>query len=131
VIAAASHPLCARAAVDYMELLALPWTMPPEEAEPRKKFEALVRRLGAQPPDVIVETRSPSTTKAIVAQTRILGWLPEPLFAAEQAAGLIRPLACEALTLPRRFFVYRRRRNFMAPPLVEFLAALQGAVDGA
>jgi DNA-binding transcriptional LysR family regulator len=126
VIAAASHPLCARAVLEHPALLALPWTMPPAEAEPRKKFEALVRSLGATPPDVVVETRSPSTTKAIVAQTRILGWLPEPLFAAEQAAGLIRPLPCAALTLPRRFFVYRRRRNFMAPPLVEFLAALRG-----
>jgi hypothetical protein len=29
--------------------------------------------------------------------------------------------------LPRRFFVYRRRRNFMAPPLQQFLQAAEMA----
>jgi hypothetical protein len=29
------------------------------------------------------------------------------------------------MTLPRRFVVYRRRRNFMAPPLQQFLRALR------
>jgi DNA-binding transcriptional LysR family regulator len=125
VIAAASHPLQRKGLLELTELLALPWVMPQPDAEPRKKFDALIYRLGVEPPSVIVETRSPSTTKAIVAQTHFLGWLPEPLFAAEQAAGLIRPLHCPELTLARRFFVYRRRRNFMSPPLAEFLNALR------
>lgn len=125
VIAAATHPLHQRSAVPLAELLELPWVMPSVDAEPRKRFDALILRLGATPPRVAVETRSPSTIKAVVAQTKFLGWLPEPLFAAEQAAGLIRTLPCEELILPRRFFVYRRRRNFMPPPLVEFLQALQ------
>jgi DNA-binding transcriptional LysR family regulator len=107
------------------DLLQLPWVMPSSYAEPRKRFDALVQRLGAKPPPVAVETRSPSTIKAIVAQTGLLGWLPEPLFAAEQAAGLIRTVRCDELVLPRRFFVYRRRRNFMAPPLQQFLQAPQ------
>jgi DNA-binding transcriptional LysR family regulator len=99
--------------------------MPSADAEPRKRFDALVHRLGGKLPIVAVETRSPSPIKAIVAQTKLLGWLPEPLFAAEQAAGLIRPVRCDELVMPRRFFVYRRRRNFMAPPLQQFLQALQ------
>jgi DNA-binding transcriptional LysR family regulator len=99
--------------------------MPSSDAEPRRLFNALIRQLGAEPPRVAVETRSPSTIKAVVAQTRFLGWLPEPLFAAEQAAGLIRTVRCDEMVLPRRFFVYRRRRNFMAPPLQQFLQALQ------
>ena len=74
---------------------------------------------------LIVCQNSVPGASGIVAQTKLLGWLPEPLFAAEQAAGPIRPVRCDELVLPRRFFVYRRRRNFMAPPLQQFLQALQ------
>lgn len=125
VIASAFHPLHERRKVALAELLELPWVMPSSDAEPRKRFDSLIQRLGAKPPRVAVETRSPSTIKAVVAQTRFLGWLPEPLFAAEQGAGLIRTIRCDELVLPRRFFIYRRRRNFMAPPLQQFLQALQ------
>ncbi|HEY7641338.1 MAG TPA: LysR family transcriptional regulator [Steroidobacteraceae bacterium] len=125
VIASATNPLHERRKVPLAELLEMPWAMPSSDAEPRKRFDALVQRLGGKPPRVALETRSPSTIKAVVAQTRFLGWLPEPLFAAEQAAGLIRPVRCEELVMLRRFFVYRRRRNFMAPPIQQFLQALQ------
>ena len=37
--------------------------------------------VGAPAAKVDVETRSPSTIKAVVVQTRLLDWLPEPLFA--------------------------------------------------
>lgn len=125
VIAATSHPLQQRAKVSVADLATESWIMPSADAEPRKRFDELVERLGTAPQRVVVETRSPATIKAVVAQTRLLGWLPEPLFAAEQAAGLIRPLPCAELICERHFFVHRRRRNFMAPPLVQFLQALQ------
>jgi DNA-binding transcriptional LysR family regulator len=62
--------------------------------------------------------------KAMIAQTSYLGWLPEPLFATEQRAGLIRPLPLKELAFQRRFFVYRRRRSVMPPPLSKFLEML-------
>jgi DNA-binding transcriptional LysR family regulator len=61
----------------------------------------------------------------MVAKTHFLGWLPEPLFAAERAAGLIKTLSVEGMSPQRRFFVFRRRRNFMPPPVVKFLEALR------
>lgn len=125
VIAATSHPLQQRAKLSVADLAAESWIMPSADAEPRKRFNELIEQTGAAPYRVVVETRSPATIKAVVAQTRLLGWLPEPLFAAEQAAGLIRPLPCAELICERHFFVHRRRRNFMAPPLVQFLQALQ------
>ena len=107
------------------DLAAESWIMPSIDAEPRKRFDELMSAVGAPPARVVVETRSPATIKAVVAQTRLLGWLPEPLFAAELAAGLIRPLPCADLACERHFFVHRRRRNFLSPPLVQFLQALQ------
>ena len=125
VIAATNHPLQQREHLTVHDLAGQSWIMPSADAEPRKQFNALIEQHSATPPLVAVETRSPSTIKAVVAQTRLLGWLPEPLFAAEEAAGLIRPLPCPDLICERHFFVHRRRRNFMAPPVAQFLQALQ------
>jgi DNA-binding transcriptional LysR family regulator len=125
VIAAASHPLAQRKAVKLVEVLALPWVMPHDDAKPRKAFDDLVMQSGAVLPHVVIETRSTATIKAVVAQTQVLGWLPEPLFAAEAAAGQICALPVKELVSDRHFFIYRRRRNFLPPPLTGLLEILR------
>jgi DNA-binding transcriptional LysR family regulator len=124
VIASATHPLQGQAKLSIHDLSAMQWAMPPEDAEPRRLFHSLVTTLGVKPPRVAIETRSPAAIKAVVAQTNFLGWLPEPLFAAEQVAGLIRSLPVKDMTMPRHFFVYRRRRTFVPPPVLRFLEEL-------
>jgi DNA-binding transcriptional LysR family regulator len=124
VISSATHPLQKRAKLALADVVKVPWVMPSLEAEPRRQFNALIARLGVAAPRIAVESRSPSVIKAMVARTNYLGWLPEPLFAAEQAAGLIKPLHVEEMETRRRFFVYRRRRTFMPPPVQKFLETL-------
>jgi DNA-binding transcriptional LysR family regulator len=124
VISGATHPLQRRRELSMQDLVDQRWVMPPEEAEPRRQFAALTKKLGVATPNVAVETRYPAVIKALVARTKFLGWLPEPLFAAEESAGLIKRLAVKQLALTRRFFVYRRRRNSIPPPLQRFLDAL-------
>ncbi len=124
VISSATHPLQKRAKLALADVMKVPWVMPSLEAEPRRQFNALIARLGVAAPRVAVESRSPSVIKAMVARTNYLGWLPEPLFAAEQAAGLIKRLHVEEMETRRRFFVYRRRRTFMPPPVQKFLETL-------
>ena len=125
VIASSRHPLRRRTNLTVHDLLDQHWVMPPRDAVPRQQFERLMIELGVTPPEVAVETRSPSSIKALVARTWLLGWLPQPLFAAEQAAHLIAPLPVEGLTMHRRFFVYRRRRGFTPPALLELLKELR------
>ena len=124
VISSANHPLQKHEALTIHDVLHVPWVMPSVDAEPRRQFNALMDSLGVPPPRVVVETRSPSVIKAMVAQTSYLGWLPEPLFATEQQAGLIRTLPLKELASQRQFFVYRRRRSVMPPPLLKFLEVL-------
>jgi DNA-binding transcriptional LysR family regulator len=124
VISAANHPFQKRKGLTIRDVLNVPWVMPPMDAEPRRQFNALVGSQGMAPPRVVLETRSTSVIKAMVAQTSYLGWLPEPLFATEQQAGLIRPLPVKEMASLRRFFVYRRRRSVMPPPLLKFLELL-------
>jgi DNA-binding transcriptional LysR family regulator len=125
VLSSVTHPLQGRGDLSIHDVAAMPWVMPPAEAVPRRQFNALTSRLGIDPPHIAVETRSPSVIKAMVAKTTCLGWLPEPLFAAEQAAGLLKALPVRELAMPRRFFVFRRRRNCTPPPVVKFLEALR------
>lgn len=124
VISAATHPFQKRRGLTVRDVLNIPWVMPPADAEPRRQFNALMASLGHVPPRVVVETRSTSVIKAMIAQTDYLGWLPQPLFATEQQAGLIRPLPLREMASQRRFFVYRRRRSVMPPPLSKFLELL-------
>ena len=125
VITAVSHPLQRRKDLSIGDLADFEWVMPPEGAEPRTQFTSLMMRLGVTPPRVTVETRSPAAIKAIVARTKFLGWLPEPLFAAEQAAGSVRARSVKEMDVKRRFYVYRRRRSFTSPAMSKFL----GRVD--
>jgi DNA-binding transcriptional LysR family regulator len=129
VISSASNPLRHRRELSMQDVIGVPWVMPSPDVEPRRQFNALIARLGVAMPRIAVETRSPSVIKAMVAKTNFLGWLPEPLFASEQAAGLIAPLPVKEMAPQRRFFVYRRRRNFMPPPVVKFLEALR-SIEG-
>lgn len=125
VISAASHPLQQRTDLSIQDIVGERWVMPPEEAEPRKQFIAVISKLGIAPPRVAVETRYPAVIKALVARTKFLGWLPEPLFTAEESAGLIKPLRVSELAVVRRFFVFRRRRSSTPPPVQKFLEALR------
>jgi DNA-binding transcriptional LysR family regulator len=125
VISSATHPLQARAAVSLQDTADFPWVMPSADAEPRKQFNALASQHGLALPRIAMETRSVSVIKAMVAQTECLGWLPEPLIASEQAAGLIKVLRIPEMSVHRRFFVYRRRRSFVPPPVAKLLEALR------
>jgi len=124
VISSSNHPLQRQRKVSLQDVLRVPWVMPSIEAEPRRQFNALITKLGAMQPRIAVESRSPSVIKAMVARTNYLGWLPEPLFATEAAAGIIKPLPVPEMATQRRFFVYRRRRSFMPPPVLKFLETL-------
>jgi DNA-binding transcriptional LysR family regulator len=124
VISAASNPLQRRKNLTVHDVVDTPWVMPPAEAEPRRLFNLLISHLGVASPRIAVETRSPSVIKAMVAKTHYLGWLPEPLFAAEQAAGLIKALPVKEMDPQRKFYVFRRRRNLVPPPVAKFLEAL-------
>lgn len=125
VLSAVHHPLQGKGALTIHDLSHQPWVMPPVDAVPRRQFNELTSRLGVAPPHVAVETRSPAFIKAMVASSLCLGWLPEPLFAAEHAAGRLKPLPVPELAIQRCFFIFRRRRNYTPPPVVRFLEALR------
>jgi DNA-binding transcriptional LysR family regulator len=105
---ASSHSLAHRDVVTLDDVLAERWIMPARGATPRTLFEEIVRAAGRTLPRVAIETTSPSAMASFVCRTAYLGWLPQPLFQSERAAGTVRELKVSELMIPRRFFVYRR-----------------------
>jgi DNA-binding transcriptional LysR family regulator len=125
VIAAADHPLQRKSSLAIGDLADFPWAMPPRGAPPRQQFVELVLSLGAEPPPAAVETRSVGMMLRLIGGHRFLGWLPQPLYATAEAAGLVRPLAVQGMTIQRHFFVYRRRRGILPPPALKLLEELR------
>lgn len=127
VVAATDHPLQGRGDLTPADLFGHPWVMPPREATPRQQLHQMMLALGYEPPPVAVETRSVSTIRELVARHRFLTWMPEPLYAPEQAAGLVRALPVAGMDMERHFFVYRRRRGLLPPAAVKLLEELRAS----
>jgi DNA-binding transcriptional LysR family regulator len=106
------------------ELSEQSWIMPPKGSTPRTLFDALVREHGLAPPRVAIETTSPNAIVSFVSHTRSLGWLPKPLFAHEEALGLVRPLPLPEFGLTRQFKLYRRQQGLLPAAASKFIEEL-------
>lgn len=124
VVARPRHPVLMLQNVSLKSLLSWQWIMPPEDTGPRRFFDSVFKQQGLEP-EIAVETRSLEVMKSLIANTDLLGWLPEPLFEIERSLGCIAPLPVPALRQERTFAIYRRRRGFMSPPTVKLLDELQ------
>jgi DNA-binding transcriptional LysR family regulator len=125
VVASTRHPLQRKSRLLPQDLAQQVWVLPPRDAEPRRQFNELMLGFGISAPTVVVETRSVTALKSVIANTCFLGWLPQPLYGPEERARLIAPLPVEGMTLHRRFFVYRRRHALVSPPTQRLLEQLR------
>jgi len=121
VIASPDHPLRQRGALTISDLHDASWVLPPRGSQPRRGFERVISGLGGQPPPIVVETWSASMMKALVADSGFLSWLPQPLYAVEEKAGLIAELDVAGMRTPRRMYMYRRSRGLVPPVARRFL----------
>jgi len=121
VIASPHHPARERGPLTVADLGDFPWTMPPHGSQPRRGFERVLAEVGAQPPRIAVETWSTSMMKALVADSGFLSWLPHPIYAVEEKAGLIGDLEVAGMTVRRRMYMYRRSRGLIPPAVTRFL----------
>jgi len=121
VIAAPDHPVRQRGPLTVADLADVPWVMPPHGTQPRRGFERVLAEVGAKPPRIAVETWSTSMMKALVADSGFLSWLPHPIYAVEERAGLVADLEVAGMTVQRTSYMYRRSRGLMPPAVTRFL----------
>jgi DNA-binding transcriptional LysR family regulator len=121
VIASPDHPVRQHGPLTMADLADMRWVMPPEGSQPRRGFERVIASCGGKTPPITVETWSVEMMKALVVNSGFLSWLPHPLYAFEQTAGLISELEVEGMTVPRRMWIYRRRHGLVPPAVRRFL----------
>ncbi|TKD50672.1 LysR family transcriptional regulator [Sphingomonas baiyangensis] len=122
VFAAADHPL---SDTSLAAVLACDWVMPLEAMAPRRMFLETVAATGAGvTPRIALETTSHDAMLRFVAETRLLGWLPQSLIADALAAGQVRVIAVPELHVSRRFFLLQRARGSLPPAARAFIDLL-------
>lgn len=124
IVAAAGHPLARKHEASESDLCEAHWVMPGRSALPRRQLDQIFVGLGLDRPHVAIECRSPSTIKAVVAQTHLLGWLPAPMVATEISAGVLAPINNSSFRPVRELRAYHRKRAFLSPQLRYFVKCL-------
>jgi DNA-binding transcriptional LysR family regulator len=122
VFCSVDHPLAQSPGVAIDAVAREHWALPSADSTPRKLFDSLFRQAMLQPPAAALETMSSDAAVALVACSKILGWLPRSLYWAYETAGKVRELPVEALASRRRFFVYQRSRGLLPEAAARLLA---------
>jgi len=123
VVCSTEHPLANRTDCSVDEILQADWVLPRPDSTTSKLLHEVIRQTGQRMPRAVVETVSPSAVAAFVRRSMLLAWLPQSLYADEEAAGQICSIDMPSLSLHREYFVYRRRRGILSPAARLFLDA--------
>jgi DNA-binding transcriptional LysR family regulator len=104
--------------------------MPPRGTAPFEELQRLFASAGLAAPDIVAETRSIISLKSLVMHAGFLCWMAEPMYDAEQRAGLMRPLPIPGANAPRRLSVYKRRQGILPGPALKLLELLREVTAG-
>ncbi|HKT53286.1 MAG TPA: LysR family transcriptional regulator [Caulobacteraceae bacterium] len=125
IIAGKHHPLRKMKNVTLSDTLGEQWAILPKGTDPFTHMAKIFAKHGLPLPNVVVETRSVTTLKGLIAQSGFLGWMPEPMFDAERKAGLIDALPIAGASDTRILTAYRRRAGILPGPAGKLLEELR------
>ena len=127
VFCAADHAFARQQRPEIAGILQQQWALGHPGATTRQQFEKLVVAAGHRFPSVALQTDSVDLIISVVAQSAILGWLPEPLLQHPGEKQRIRVLSVPELELIRNFSAYRRSRGTFPPGGQVFIDAMAAA----
>jgi DNA-binding transcriptional LysR family regulator len=125
VVAACGHPLHAREPLRLADVLAERWAIPPRGTGPFEHMRATFAAHGLGLPNVVVETRSVTVLKSLVARCGFLSWMAEPMYHAESQAGVFDALNIPGLETTRTLTAFRRRHGILPGPAAKLLDELR------
>jgi DNA-binding transcriptional LysR family regulator len=125
VVAGENHPLRKMNKVTLSDTLGERWVSLPKGTDPFAHVRKVFARFGLGLPNIVVETRSVTALKGLVGQCGFLGWMPEPMYAAERTAGLIDALPIPGASDTRTLTAFRRRAGILPGPSVKLLEELR------
>ncbi len=125
VVASPEHSLRQRPALTLADTMSAPWAIPPRGTGPYEHMRQVFEAAGLGLPNIVVETRSVTALKSLVARSGFLSWMAEPMIDAERRAGVIEPLPIPGLVARRTLTAFRRRHGILPSPAVKLLEALR------
>ena len=125
VVAGQHHPLHKIKNLKLSDTLGERWAILPKGTDPFAHMAKIFARSGLSLPNVVVETRSVTVLKSLIAQSGFLGWMPEPMYDVERRAGLIEALPIAEATDTRTLTAYRRRAGILPGPAARLLEELR------
>ncbi len=125
LLVGANHQLVGRPDVSTAEILDQPWASLPRDSILRTFCDQLIRAQGMPAPKVVVETRSISIIRRLVADQGYITWGPAPLYVSGATNSDIVVLDLPQFQLQRSFFAYRLRHATMSVTVRRMLTILQ------
>jgi DNA-binding transcriptional LysR family regulator len=125
VVAACGHPLRARGPLRLSDAMTERWAIPPRGTGPYEHMCAAFATQGLGLPNVVVETRSVTVLKSLVARCGFLSWMAEPMYHMESHARVFDALDIPGLHATRNLTVFRRRQGILPGPAAKLLDELR------
>ncbi|RQS47723.1 LysR family transcriptional regulator [Burkholderia sp. Bp8986] len=125
VVAALDHPLRAKRGITLADTLDQQWAIPPRGTAPFEHMQQVFVANGLGLPNVVVETRSITVLKSLVARSGFLSWMAEPMYVTESKAGVFDTLELPGVVGRRTLTAFRRRHGLLPSPAVKLLEQLR------
>ncbi|KVE94955.1 LysR family transcriptional regulator [Burkholderia vietnamiensis] len=125
VVAALDHPLRGKAGITLADTLDRQWAIPPRGTAPFEHMQQVFAGHGLGLPNIVVETRSITVLKSLVARSGFLSWMPEPMYVTESKAGVFDTLDLPNVVGRRTLTAFRRRHGLLPSPAVKLLEQLR------
>ncbi|WP_431096764.1 LysR family transcriptional regulator [Polaromonas aquatica] len=124
VVAGVHHPLGQKKVVKFASLLDYPWILQPKGSPMREVLEQEFRMLQAPTPKGLIETASILTTTNLIAETDMVGVMPQSIADNYARHGLLKVLPCLIQHKMEAFGSIIRKDRPLSDAARFFLAAL-------
>lgn len=125
VVAAKGHPLRKKRRLTLADTSQERWAILPKGTGPFEQMQKVFTTNGLEMPNIVVETRSVTVLKSLVARSGFLSWMPEPMYDAERKAALIDALRIPGASDRRSLTGFRRRMGTLPGPAGKLLDELR------
>ncbi|MEO8391052.1 MAG: LysR family transcriptional regulator [Polaromonas sp.] len=127
VVVGTHHPLGTKKTVRFDSLLDYPWILQPKGSPMREVLEQEFRMLQAPTPKGLIETASILTTTNLIAETDMVGVMPQSIADHYARHGLLKVLPCFIQHKMEAFGSITRKDRPLSDAARFFLSALHGS----
>lgn len=129
VVAGPAHALARRQRVNWKDLAALDWVLPPPELATRQTFNASFIRQGLVPPRPAYESSSYATCISFASQLGLAALVPLEAARIAEAHGLVAVLRIELAAFSAPISILQRKNAARSKGLAAFLQAVRAAAE--